>query len=80
MRLDKYLKVSQLIKRRTIAKEVADSHHIEVNSKLAKPSTEVKEGDIITIKYASKSLMVKVLSIEKYISKKDSSSMSEIIE
>ena len=58
---------------------MADSHHIEVNSKLAKPSTEVKEGDIITIKYASKSLKVKVLSIEKYISKKDSSSMYEYI-
>lgn len=80
MRLDKYLKVSQLIRRRTVAKDVAESHHIEVNGKTAKPSKELKEGDIITIKYASRELSVKVLSLDKNTSKKESPSMYEVIE
>ncbi len=49
MRLDKYLKVSRIIKRRTVAKEVCESGRVTINDKVAKPSTDVKEGDIIEI-------------------------------
>lgn len=80
MRLDKYLKVSHIIKRRSLAKEAADKKRIEVNGKESKPSTEIKEGDIITIRYASKKLSIKVISINEYTSKNDSSSMYEVIE
>ena len=79
MRLDKYLKVSHIIKRRTMAKETIDKDRIYVNSKLAKPSTSIIEGDIIEIKYAAKTLKVKVLSINEYTSKNDSSMMYEVI-
>ncbi len=79
MRLDKYLKVSHIIKRRTVAKETIDKDRIYVNGKLAKPSTNVVENDIITIEYASKTLKIKVLSINEYTSKNDSSSMYEVI-
>ena len=79
MRLDKYLKVSHIIKRRTVAKEPADKDRIMVNNKDAKPSTNVKEGDIIAIKYASKTLEVRVLSTNEHTSKSDSSSMYEVL-
>ena len=80
MRLDKYLKIAHIIKRRTIAKETIDKDKIYVNGKLAKPSTNVNESDIIEIEYASKTLKVKVLSTNEYTSKSDSSSMYEVIE
>jgi len=80
MRLDKFLKVSQLIKRRTVAKEAALGDRIKLNGKDVKPSTAVKEGDIIEIHYAEKRLSLRVLSINEYVSKKDSSSMYEVIE
>ena len=79
MRLDKYLKVSHIIKRRTVAKETIDKDKIYLNGKLAKPSSNVNESDIIEIKYASKTLKIKVLSINEYTSKSDSSSMYEVI-
>ena len=61
MRLDKYLKVSRLIKRRTIANEACDSGRIFVNSKIAKASYDVKEGDVIEIKLGERVLKVEVL-------------------
>ena len=64
MRLDKYLKVSRLIKRRTIAKEITDNGRVEVNGKIAKPSEEVKIGDIITLHLNNRTLEVKVLQIK----------------
>ena len=64
MRLDKYLKVSRLIKRRTLAKEVAANERILVNGKPAKPSKEIKPGDEITISFGNKDVTVKVLSLE----------------
>ena len=63
MRLDKYLKVSRLIKRRTLAKEASESERILVNGKIAKPSKELKIGDIITIEFGRKQISVKVLSL-----------------
>ena len=80
MRLDKYLKVSQLIKRRSVSKEAADKDKIRVNSKDAKPSTPINVGDIIEIKYSEKRLVVKVLSTNEYTMKKDVSTMYEVIE
>ncbi|NLO98316.1 MAG: RNA-binding S4 domain-containing protein [Peptococcaceae bacterium] len=62
MRLDKFLKVSRLIKRRTVAKDVCDGQKVSVNNKIAKPSTEIKPGDIITIDMKNHILEVKVLA------------------
>ena len=63
MRLDKYLKVSRLIKRRTVANEAADSGRVLLNGKEAKPSANVKVGDIIEIGFGNKSVKVEVLAI-----------------
>ena len=80
MRLDKYLKVSHIIKRRTVAKEAAQKDKIRINGKDAKPSSSVNEGDIIEISYSSKTLKVRVLSINEFTAKKDASEMYEVIE
>lgn len=63
MRLDKFLKVSRLIKRRTVANEVSDMGRVSVNTKPAKPSKQLKENDIITIETSNKKIAVKVLKI-----------------
>ena len=63
MRLDKYLKVSRLIKRRTVANEACSAGRVTVNGKTAKPGTEVKEGDIIEIGFCTKSVRVEVLAV-----------------
>lgn len=63
MRLDKFLKVSRLIKRRTVANEVSDTGRISVNGNPAKSGKQLKEGDIITIEYANRTVSVKVLRI-----------------
>ena len=63
MRLDKFLKVSRLIKRRTVAKEVSDQARIFVNDRAAKPSKEIKEGDRIAIEYYNKTVIVKVSKV-----------------
>lgn len=80
MRLDKFLKVSRLIKRRTAAKEASDSQMISVNGKIAKPSTNVEAGDIITINYPAKPLKARVLSVQNSAGKEAAKSMTEIIE
>ena len=79
MRLDKYLKVSRLIKRRTVAKEVADHEKIMVNNKLSKPSTDIKINDIISIRFGVKIVTIKVLSVNEYTKKDESNLMYEII-
>lgn len=80
MRLDKYLKVARLIKRRTLAKEVADSGRITVNDKIAKSSTKVAESDIISITFGSKIVTVKIVKIVDSTKKEDAANMYEIIE
>ena len=75
MRLDKYLKVSRLIKRRTIANEACDTGRVLVNEKAARASYEVKEGDIITINLGRNPLNVKVLSVTEHIKKDDAGTM-----
>lgn len=79
MRLDKYLKVSRLIKRRTLAKDAAEQERIFVNNKPAKPSKELKIGDIIKIEFGRKEIEVKVLSLTPTIKKEDASNMYELI-
>ena len=65
MRLDKYLKVSRLIKRRTVANEACDAGRVLINEKPAKASTAVKEGDIIEIQFGTKSVKVEVLDVQE---------------
>ena len=63
MRLDKYLKVSRLIKRRTVANEVTSAGRVFINDKAAKPSTEVKEGDVLRLEYFNKTLIANILKV-----------------
>ncbi len=69
MRLDKYLKVSRLIKRRTVANEACDSGRVMINDKVAKASAEVKQGDIITISFGNKEVKVEVLDVQETVKK-----------
>lgn len=75
MRLDKYLKVSRLIKRRTVANEACDAGRILVNDKVAKASYEVKEGDIIEIQFGSKAVKVEVTDVKETVRKDDAKEM-----
>ncbi|WP_416175677.1 RNA-binding S4 domain-containing protein [Clostridium sp.] len=79
MRLDKYLKVSRIIKRRTVAKEACENGRVKINGKVAKPSSEIKEGDIIEIKYANSILKARILNVKQHALKQDAQSMYEII-
>lgn len=79
MRLDKYLKVSRIIKRRTVAKEVANKGRIKVNGILAKSSTDLKMNDQIEIQFGNKLLTVKVLEMKDSTKKEDALKMYEII-
>ena len=79
MRLDKYLKVARISKRRAIGKELADSERVLINGKIAKPSSEVKENDILTIYFGQKELTIKVLMLAKQVSKQQASLMFEVI-
>lgn len=79
MRLDKFLKVSRIIKRRTVAKEASSSEKILVNGKVAKPSTMLKVGDMIEINFYKKTVVVKVLAFLNSTKKEDAESMYEII-
>ena len=79
MRLDKYLKVSRIIKRRPVAKEVVDKGRIKVNGVLAKSSTDLKVNDQIEVRFGNKVLTVKVLEMLDSTKKEDASKMYEII-
>ena len=75
MRLDKYLKVSRLIKRRTVAAEAADGGRISVNGKVAKPSHDVKVGDILELSFGQRSVKVEVLSVQEVVRKDDAAGL-----
>ena len=75
MRLDKYLKVSRLIKRRTVANEACDNARISVNGKPAKASYDVKVGDLIEIAFGARTLRVEVLAVAEAVRKDDASAM-----
>ncbi|MBE7053155.1 MAG: RNA-binding S4 domain-containing protein [Ruminococcaceae bacterium] len=79
MRLDKYLKVSRLIKRRTVAQEACDNGKVMINSKVAKPSSNVKEGDIIEITFGEKIIKVEVIKIAEHTLKQDASDLYKIL-
>lgn len=79
MRLDKYLKVSRIIKRRTVAKEACSGGRVAINGKAAKAGTEVKVGDIIEIRFASKVLKAEITSITEHIRKEEAAGMYRII-
>lgn len=81
MRLDKFLKVSRLIKRRTVANEVSDMGRVLVNGNPAKPAKQLKEGDVITIEYANRKVCAKVLKVPTgNVSVQEAPSLYEIIE
>ena len=75
MRLDKYLKVSRLIKRRTVANEACDAGRVFLNDKQAKAGTEVKPGDIIEIRFGSKNVRVEVTSVQETVKKEEAKEM-----
>ena len=77
MRLDKYLKVSRLIKRRTVANEACDAGKITVNDKVARAAYDVKVGDVIEITLGSKSVKVKVTEVKEVVRKEDAATMYE---
>ena len=79
MRLDKYLKVSRIIKRRTVANDACDSAHVSVNGRPAKASYDVKENDIIEISFGARTLRVRVLNIKDSTKKADASEMYEVM-
>ena len=69
MRLDKYLKVSRLIKRRTVANEACDAGRVLINDRPAKASAQVKEGDVLEIQFGSKAVRVEVLNVQETVKK-----------
>lgn len=79
MRLDKYLKVSRIIKRRTVANEACDAGRVEVNGKPARASYEVKEGDVVTVNLGSRPMKIRVLTVSEYATKDTAASLYEII-
>ncbi len=79
MRLDKYLKVSRLIKRRTVANDACDTSRVSVNGKPAKASYDVKLGDLISVCFGSKTVTVKVLDIRETTKKSESTGMYEVV-
>ena len=79
MRLDKYLKVSRLIKRRTVACEACEQGKVTLNGKVAKPSADVKEGDTIAITFGEKTVAVKVVRVAEHALKADASDLYTIL-
>ncbi len=75
MRLDKYLKVSRLIKRRTVANDACDNARVTVNGRLAKASYDVKVGDVLAIAFGQRTLTVEVLAVAEAVRKDDASAM-----
>ena len=71
MRLDKYLKVSRLIKRRTVANEACDAGIVLINDRPAKASAQVKEGDVLEIQFGSKAVRVEVLNVQETVKKEE---------
>ena len=79
MRLDKYMKVSRLIKRRTVANEVCDAKHVSVNGKVARASYDVKTGDIIEIRMGENLIRAEVLAVNEYATKDNAAQMYKIL-
>lgn len=80
MRLDKYLKISRLIKRRTVANEACDAGRVSVNGKIARASYEVKVGDVLSITMGERTIEARVLSVTEYARKDEAAALYEIVE
>ena len=79
MRLDKFLKVSRLIKRRTVANEACDAGRVQINGKVAKASSNVKAGDVITVSFASKTVSAEVLKVEETVKKEEAGELYKLL-
>ncbi len=79
MRIDKFLKVSRILKRRTVAQEACSEEKVLINGKQAKPSTAVKIGDVVEILYASKTFKFRVLNVKETVKKEEAASLYEVI-
>ena len=79
MRLDKFLKVSRIIKRRTVANEACDSDHVTVNGRRAKASYDIKKDDLVEIRFGDKVLRFRVLEVKEQVRKEEADSLYEII-
>ena len=79
MRIDKFLKVSRIIKRRTLANEACDKKRVTINGRVAKPGSEVKVGDIVEIRFGEKITRIKVLKVTEHVKKEESMEMYELI-
>lgn len=79
MRLDKFLKVSRIIKRRTVANDACDAEHVTVNGRRAKASYDVKENDVIEIRFGEKTLRIRVLDVRETVAKSDAASLYEVL-
>lgn len=77
MRIDKYLKVSRLIKRRTVANEACDNERVSVNGRIVRASYDVKAGDVIEIRFGQRELRVRVLEVREHIGKDEAHTMYE---
>ncbi|WP_311408254.1 RNA-binding S4 domain-containing protein [Liquorilactobacillus uvarum] len=79
MRIDKFLKISRIVKRRTVAKQITDKGRIKINDKVAKSSSNVAQGDVITIGFGNKTLKIKVNSIKENAKKDEAGQMYDIL-
>ena len=80
MRLDKYLKVSRIIKRRTVANDACDAAHVTVNGRPAKASYDVKVGDVIEITFGARTLKIRVLDVKETVGKNDAAELYEVVD
>jgi ribosomal 50S subunit-recycling heat shock protein len=80
MRLDKFLKVSRIIKRRTVAKDFAENERVMVNGRIAKPSSEIKKGDILTLRIGDRESVFEVLDIKENVKASEARNLYRIIE
>jgi ribosomal 50S subunit-recycling heat shock protein len=80
MRLDKYLKVSRIIKRRTMANEVCAAGRVSINGKQAKPGSEVKTGDIVEIGFGNGTTRIKILKLQETVRKEEAADLYELLE
>lgn len=80
MRLDKFLKVSRIIKRRTVANEACGGGRVSLNGKVAKPGAEVKEGDVLEIRFGSRVGRYRILSVRETVRKEGAQDMYEVLE
>ena len=80
MRLDKYLKVSRIIKRRTVANDACDNAHVTANGRPAKASYDVKVGDLLEITFGERTLKIRVLAVQEHVGKAAASELYEVVE